>query len=157
MTHRRSKIMVPVCAVQPVAFIEIHNIGDVRQEVARPRHISITELDVDFILSCDSGSQPRSSRNDEGIYHRLAFISIDTLMGQIHIDPPRVLAITGYGWQLPGGSRRRRFAGGSIFEIVMAMAPGVAVASGMAVNSVGASVGAKAGVSVGSGLGRARG
>ena len=39
MTHKRSKIVVPVGTMNTIAFIKIHNIGNAGQVIARTSHI----------------------------------------------------------------------------------------------------------------------
>ena len=35
MAHGRTKIVVPVCAVDAVAFVEVHRVGDIGQDRSR--------------------------------------------------------------------------------------------------------------------------
>ncbi len=44
VAHWRAKIIMPVCAVQPVAVVEIHGIGHIGQVIPRPGHIGIFVL-----------------------------------------------------------------------------------------------------------------
>ena len=87
MTHGRSKVIVPVRAVDSVIPVEIHNVWNIRQIIARPRHGSRAQFHPDLVTACHGRRLPCACRNDEGIDQRIAFIGIQALFGKIDIDP----------------------------------------------------------------------
>lgn len=51
VTHRSSKIIMPVGAVQPIAFVKVHHIRHVRQVPAHTGHICVTIANIYVILT----------------------------------------------------------------------------------------------------------
>ncbi len=104
MAHWRPKIIVPVRSVQTIAFVEIHDIRNVREKITGTMHVPGTDLDIDLVLSRHSGRKPGTCGDDKGINNRVAFIGIHTLIREIHIDP----ALTVSTGILPGPRARVR-------------------------------------------------
>ena len=104
MTHRVAKIVMPVGAVQPVAFIKIHHIRNIGQKITGTMHVGIPIFNVNVVLSRDRGILPCAGRNNKRIDHVAAFIGIYRLVGQIDIDPARISALSNTG-KLPGWHR----------------------------------------------------
>src|SRR5215213_8791553 len=103
--------MMPVGSVQSIAFVEIHDIRHIRKEISWSMHVAGTDFDIDLVLSCHSGSEPGARGNDKGIYNRIPFVGVHTLICEIHIDP----ALTISSGVLGGGRGRcGRFTGRSI-------------------------------------------
>jgi len=63
MAHGCAKIVVPVCAVQTVAFIKVHYKRNIRQVITRSGHICITIFYINIILPGYCGVLPGAGGN----------------------------------------------------------------------------------------------
>ncbi len=87
MTHGSAKIIMPVCAMQSVSLVEIHDIGHVRQIITGAGHASGSILYIDIILAGYGGVQAGSSGNGKRIDDGGPFECVYHLLVQVNIDP----------------------------------------------------------------------
>lgn len=91
MTHGCAEVIVPVGAVQTVAFVEVHHIGNVGEIVAWSRHICVAVFDVYAVLSRDGGILPGAGRHDKATQQIFPFVCRGCLGSQIDVDPSLAL------------------------------------------------------------------
>ena len=65
MTHRSTKVIVPVGPMQTISLIEIHGVGHVGQVVPGTRHRRGFELNPDFEIASDGGRARGACGDDE--------------------------------------------------------------------------------------------
>src|SRR5512133_567587 len=71
MTHGRPKITVPISAMQPITFVEVHGVRYVWQGITWSAHGCGTIFDINVILAGNSGVLPRPGGNDKRIDDRI--------------------------------------------------------------------------------------
>ena len=75
MAHRDAKVAVPICAVNAIALIKIHDVGDIGQVVTRSSHVCIRIFNINPVRTGYCRVDPGPSRDDKSADQVLSLIS----------------------------------------------------------------------------------
>lgn len=87
MAHWCAEIIVPISAVQPITFMEIHHIGHFGQVVPLAGHIGGGIHDVNAENAGDGDRGPATGRDQETTGNLIPLHGKNRLCGEVHIHP----------------------------------------------------------------------
>ena len=99
VTHRRPKVIVPICTMQAVAPIKVHRVWDIGQIISRPAHGCGDVFNVDAKCAHNGRRGPRAGGGEGTVYGSLSRVSGDGLCGQIDINPFFATCAVVGGWR----------------------------------------------------------
>ncbi len=108
MAHGGAEVVVPVGSVNGVVAVEVHDVGDIFEEVVVAQQVAVHCLAFMFEpgaeLAGDGGMVPGSAGDEGGVNGRFPLIGHQRLGGQVNINPMFTLSNTGrsdcggWGW-----------------------------------------------------------